>query len=93
MAEMYDGAFKLAIETGKKLQPILFLDTYHRMHFRHFFTLSPGRSRAVYLEPIDPADYPGADPKALKAIAKQKMADKLIEYSASWISPTYFFKP
>ena len=93
MAEMYDGAFKLAIETGKKLQPILFLDTYHRMHFRHFFTLSPGRSRAVYLTPIDPTDYPGADPKALKAIAKQKMANKLIEYRASWINPTYLLKP
>jgi len=60
MAEMYDGAFKLAVETGKKLQPILFLDTYDRMHYRHFLTLTPGKSRAVYLEPIDPADYPDA---------------------------------
>ena len=93
MAEMYDGAFKLAVETGKKLQPILFLDTYDRMHYRHFLTLTPGKSRAVYLEPIDPADYPEADPKALKAIAKQKMADKLIEYRASWINPIYFSKP
>lgn len=93
MAEMYDGAFKLAVETGKKLQPVLFLDTYDRLHYRHVFTLTPGRSRAVYLDPIDPADYPGADPKALKAIAKQKMSEKLIEYKASWIGTQYFTKP
>ena len=93
MAEMYDGAFKLAVETGKKLQPVLFLDTYDRLHYRHVFTLTPGKSRAVYIDPIDPADYPGADPKALKAIAKQKMSEKLLEYRASWIGEKHYTKP
>ena len=93
LKEMYDGAFKLAIETGKRIQPILFLDTYDRMHYKHFFTLNPGKSRAVYLAPIDPADYPNADPKFLKSILEKQMSDKLIAYKASWIHPKYFTKP
>jgi len=90
--EMYDGAFKLAVETGKPLQPILYLDAFDRMHYRHFFTLTPGKSRVVYLEPIHPADYPNADHKALKKIAEKKMSSKLIEYKASWINKKYFHK-
>jgi 1-acyl-sn-glycerol-3-phosphate acyltransferase len=90
LKEMYDGAFKLAIETGKKIQPILFLDTYDRMHYRHLFTLNPGKSRAIYLSPIDPKAYPHADAKELKAKLERKMADKLVAYRATWINPSYF---
>ena len=90
LKEMYDGAFKLAIETGKKIQPILFLDTYDRMHYRHLFTLNPGKSRAIYLTPIDPNSYPDADAKGLKALLEKKMSDKLIECKATWINPSYF---
>jgi 1-acyl-sn-glycerol-3-phosphate acyltransferase len=90
LKEMYDGAFKLAVETGKPLQPILYLDAFDRMHYRHFFTLTPGKSRAVYLEPIDPAQYPDADYKALKKIVEVKMSQKLLEYKATWIHQKYF---
>jgi 1-acyl-sn-glycerol-3-phosphate acyltransferase len=90
LKEMYDGAFKLAIETGKKIQPILFLDTYDRMHYRHLFTLNPGKSRAIYLTPIDPNVYPDVDAKGLKVLLEKKMSDKLIEYKATWINPSYF---
>ncbi len=90
LKELYDGAFKLAIETGKPIQPILFLDAYDRMHYRHFFTLTPGKSRSVYLDPILPTDFPDADFKALKQIVADKMSQKLLEYKASWIAPTYF---
>jgi 1-acyl-sn-glycerol-3-phosphate acyltransferase len=92
LKEMYDGAFKLAVETGKRIQPILFLDTYDRLHYDSIFSLSPGKSRAIYLEPIDPTDFPDADPKALKKITAEKMADGLIAYKATWINPA-LFKP
>jgi 1-acyl-sn-glycerol-3-phosphate acyltransferase len=85
LKEMFDGAFKLAVETGKKIQPILLLDTFDRLHYDSVFLLKPGRSRAVYLEPVDPSDFPGADPKSLKQITEQKMADALIRYEGSWI--------
>lgn len=90
LKEMYDGAFKLSLETGKKIQPILYLDAFDRMHYKHFFTLTPGKSRSVYLDPINPADYPDADVKALKQITADRMSKKLIEYRATWISKSYY---
>ncbi len=85
LKEMYDGAFKLAVETGKKIQPILLLDTFDRLHFKSIFLLTPGRSRAIYIDPINPNDYPEADAKGLKAIAEKLMSEKLAEYKVSWM--------
>ena len=39
LKEFYDGAFRIAIETQTPIKPILFLDTYHRMHYKSIFTL------------------------------------------------------
>lgn len=89
LKEMYDGAFKLSLETGKPVQPILFLDAYDRMPFENLFTLNPGRSRAVYLDPIDPEDHPGIDVKGLKDIVSRIMSEKLVAYRASWIDEKY----
>jgi hypothetical protein len=52
--------------------------------------LNPGISRAIYLKPIDPEEYPQADAKALKSILEQQMIEKLIASKATWINPTYF---
>lgn len=48
----YDGAFRIAIETGTPLVPVVLLDPWERMHHRHLFSLTPGPSRAVFLEPF-----------------------------------------
>ena len=90
LKEMYDGAFKLALETGKTIQPIIFLDTYDRMPYEGLFLMTPGKSRAVYLNPIDPNNYPDVDVKGLKLIAETQMSDKLVDYNASWINKKYF---
>ena len=89
LKEMYDGAFKLALETGKTIQPIIFLDAYDRMPYESLFLMTPGESRAVYLTPIDPIEYSDIDIKGLKSIAEKVMSDKLIEYKASWINKKY----
>lgn len=90
MKEMYDGAFKLSLETGTPIQPVLFLDAYDRMPYEHALRLSPGRSRAVYLEPVDPASFPGIDVKMLKEKVFQQMSEQLIAYKASWIDARFF---
>lgn len=90
LKEMYDGAFKLAFETGKTIQPILFLDAYDRMPYESLFLMTPGRSRAIFLNTIDPNAFPGANVKELKSIAEKQMSDKLIAYHASWINKNYF---
>ncbi len=89
LKEMYDGAFKLSLETGKIIQPIIFLDTYDRMPYESLFLMNPGISRAIYLTPINPADHPELDTKGLKGVAEAAMSRALINYKASWINKKY----
>lgn len=85
MKELYDGAFRIAIETQTPIKPLLFLDTWHRMHYRSVFSLSPGRSRTVFLKEIPVTGLTGKDVEALKQQVQHAMAQKLQEYKAGWI--------
>jgi 1-acyl-sn-glycerol-3-phosphate acyltransferase len=53
----YDGAFKLAIETGTPIKPILFVDSLQRMHYHSIFALTPGVNRVVYLQEISTENH------------------------------------
>ena len=48
----YDGAFRIAIETQTPLQPVIFPDTVKRLHYSSIFSLTPGTSRAVFLDTV-----------------------------------------
>ena len=85
LKEFYDGAFKIAIETETPIKPVIFLDAYDRLHYRSIFSLTPGRSRAVYLEEIKTTGLAGADLDALKQKVYNAMEAALIKYKASWI--------
>jgi 1-acyl-sn-glycerol-3-phosphate acyltransferase len=85
LADFYDGAFRIAIETGTPIKPILFLDTYDRLHYSSPFTFNPGRNRCVFLEEIPTDGLTLKDVKALKEKVRQTMWQKLIVYNASWI--------
>jgi 1-acyl-sn-glycerol-3-phosphate acyltransferase len=85
LKEFYDGAFRIAIETQTPIKPVLFLDTYDRMHYRSLFSLTPGRSRIVYLEEIPVAGLTVKDLPLLRDKVWQQMAEKLRAYKASWI--------
>ena len=85
LKELYDGAFRIAIETQTPIKPILFLDTWHRMHYRSVFSLSPGRSRTVFLKEIPVEGLTGKDVGILKERVRQVMEEKLREYKAGWI--------
>jgi 1-acyl-sn-glycerol-3-phosphate acyltransferase len=52
LKSFYNGAFRIAIETQTPILPVVLLDAWDRMHHRHFFSLTPGPSRSVFLEPI-----------------------------------------
>ncbi|WP_276482183.1 lysophospholipid acyltransferase family protein [Paraflavitalea pollutisoli] len=84
--EFYDGAFRIAIETQTPIKPVLFLDSYDRMHYASVLSLSPGRSRSVFLAPIPVEGLTSKDVPALKAKVQAIMEAKLIEYKASWIN-------
>ena len=81
LKEFYNGAFKIAIEMNIPVQPVLLLDGYDRMKYHSLFSVTPGKSRAVFLPEI----APGKDAALLKQQVYDEMEDALIRYKASWI--------
>jgi len=86
LKDFYDGAFRIAIEMQTPIQPILFLDTYDRMHYSSIFTLNPGRMRAVFLPAIAVKGLTAADVPGLKMRVYRLMEAGLLRYNASWIA-------
>lgn len=85
LKELYDGAFRLALETGTALHPVLFVDSYERMPHESAWGLNPGRCRVVFLKPIAVDGLLMADLPVLKQRAADAMSDGLRRYGASWI--------
>ena len=85
LKEFYDGAFRIAIETQTAIKPVLFLDTYDRLNYKSIFSLTPGRSRSVFLEEIDVTGYTLDNVAALKQKVYDSMEAGLVRYKASWI--------
>jgi 1-acyl-sn-glycerol-3-phosphate acyltransferase len=83
----YDGAFRVAIETQTPVKPVLFLDAYSRMHYKHLFTMTPGRSRIVYLDEIPVEGLTNDDVAKLRMQVFTIMESKLKKYKAAWITP------
>jgi 1-acyl-sn-glycerol-3-phosphate acyltransferase len=52
LKDFYNGAFRIAIETQTPIKPIVFPDTLDRLHYDSIFSLTPGISRAVFMEEI-----------------------------------------
>ena len=86
LKEFYDGAFRIAIETQTPIKPVLFLDTYDRLNYHSVFSLSPGRSRSIFLEEINVNGYTLENIKDLKQKVYDIMEAGLLRYRASWIS-------
>jgi 1-acyl-sn-glycerol-3-phosphate acyltransferase len=63
----------------------LFLDAVDRMHWSHFFTLTPGKLRTVYLEEISPEGYGPNDVELLKQKVYQLMEERILYYQPSWV--------
>jgi len=86
LKDFYDGAFRIAIETQTPITPVLFLDTHDRMNSKSFFSLNPGKSRAVFLEQVSVLGMTLAQVPELKRKVYEIMEGKLIAYQASWIN-------
>ncbi|MDQ2752565.1 MAG: 1-acyl-sn-glycerol-3-phosphate acyltransferase [Bacteroidota bacterium] len=80
LKEFYDGAFRIAIETGTPIKPILFLDTHERMHYRGFLELTPGKCRCVYLNEIEVHPYSIEQIKELREKVHAIMEEGLRRY-------------
>ena len=85
LKDFYDGAFRIAIDTQTPIKPVLFLDTYERLHYKSIFSLSPGKSRAIYLAEIPAEGLTSIDTSTLKLQVFTAMEQGLLKYKASWI--------
>ncbi len=86
LREFYDGAFRIAIETQTPIRPVLFLDTYDRLNYKSIFSLTPGKSRAVFLDEIEVSRYSTEDVQLLKQKVYDIMKEALLRYRANWIT-------
>lgn len=70
----FDGAFRIAIENGIPICPLVFLDNKSRMP-AGLFSLTPGISRVKLLPRVDPAGYS----METLSLLKQKVYDMMEE--------------
>ncbi|HMO62818.1 MAG TPA: lysophospholipid acyltransferase family protein [Ferruginibacter sp.] len=85
LKDFYDGAFRIAIETQTPVKPLLLLDTYDRMSYKSIFSLTPGKSRTVFLEEVPVEGLTLNDIPALKEKVYLLMEEQLKAYKATWI--------
>ncbi len=80
LKDLFDGAFRIAIETQTPIKPLLFLDTHERMHYRSLFELTPGKSRVVFMDEIEVSNFTIRDIALLKQKVFDIMKDGLMRY-------------
>jgi 1-acyl-sn-glycerol-3-phosphate acyltransferase len=85
LKNFYDGAFRIAIETQTPIKPVLFLDAFDRMHHSSIFSVTPGKSRAVYLAEVSVTGYTLEQTDELKNKVYSLMEQGLRKYKAAWI--------
>ena len=86
LAKFYDGAFRIALQTRTPIIPILILDTFDRMHFASLFSISPGKSRSVLLDPVSVEGFSETEVERFREHVYQIMELALVRYQAPWIS-------
>jgi 1-acyl-sn-glycerol-3-phosphate acyltransferase len=85
LKEFFDGAFRVAIETGTPVKPVLILNAYDRLNYRSLFSFNPGKSLAIFLREFPTEQYELKDLALLKQEVYDEMEKKLVQYNASWI--------
>jgi len=84
LKSFYDGAFRIAIETGTPIKPLLFLDTHQRMHYRGILELTPGITRTVYLPDVPVDGYKITQVKELRDKVYSTMEAGLRRYQKKY---------
>ncbi|HTM93267.1 MAG TPA: lysophospholipid acyltransferase family protein [Flavisolibacter sp.] len=86
LKEFYDGAFRIAIETGTPIKPVLLLNAYDRMHYKSIFCLNPGKSRSFFLPEVSVEGLSIKDVGMLKEKVFKLMEEELVRRGAKWIN-------
>ncbi len=83
LKKFYDGAFRIAAEMKKPIVPILFPDTYDRMNYKSIFSLTPGKCRAIRLNPVTMKENESVE--ELKIRVREIMEEGLKKLNPSWV--------
>ena len=81
LKNFYDGAFRIAIETGTPIKPTVYLDTIKLMHFKGPMHWKPGISRVVILPEVPVEGLTMDDLPVLKKRVHALMEEAYIKYS------------
>jgi 1-acyl-sn-glycerol-3-phosphate acyltransferase len=85
LKEFYNGAFRIAIETGTPIKPVLLLNSYDRMSYKSIFSMNPGKSRSIFLPEVPVDGLTAANVDQLKERVFRLMEAELIKRKAKWI--------
>ncbi len=77
LKSFYDGAFRLSVNTGVPIVPLILPDTVHRWHYSGWWKLWPGKNRAIFLPAVTPQ---GKDLPTLKGEVYRDMEQELKKY-------------
>lgn len=80
MKDLYDGAFRLAINAQVPILPIVFPDTVHRWHYSAWWKVWPGRNRAIILPEVPVTGLTLDNLPALKQQVRDIMCAELGKY-------------
>lgn len=83
----YNGAFRIALELQIPIQPVIFPDTYDRMSYRSIFSVTSGKSRAIFLPAIETKGMCEADFEVLKKRTFDIMEREIVDLKVSWMEP------
>ncbi len=81
LKDFYDGTFRTAVDTQTSIKPILFIDNDKRLNQKSIFSLTPGKSRCVFLNEIKVDAYKTKeDVQLLKQKVYHIMEKGLLKY-------------
>ncbi|MEO6915632.1 MAG: lysophospholipid acyltransferase family protein [Chitinophagaceae bacterium] len=80
LAEFFNGAFRIALETQTPIRPVVFLDTLDRLHYKSIFSLRPGLLRSVFLDEIPVAGLTMKDLDQLKEMVYNNMKTEIVKW-------------
>ena len=85
LKEFYNGAFRIAVETGTPIKPVLLLNSYDRMSYESIFSMNPGKSRSIFLPEVSVEGLSANDVDLLKEKVFKMMEEELVKRKARWI--------
>lgn len=86
LKDFFNGAFRIAVEIGEPVLPVIFPDTFDRLNYKSIFSLTPGRCRAVFLTPVYPVKTGGDGYEELKKIVYNRMEREITDLNVNWVS-------